>query len=92
MINKLARLRQITEWKHFTIDGVFQAEQFGAGKMCIIRFDRGFEFGEIECAIRFIVNRLWLDRAKYGSTASFITIVMGLLATQIFVAAFAMGE
>lgn len=47
--------------------------------MCIIWFDCGFEFGEIECVIWFIVNWLWLDRVKYGSIVSFIMIVMGLL-------------
>ncbi|MNL28515.1 hypothetical protein D3C87_1501600 [compost metagenome] len=89
---KTARPGQVLQRQDFALHGVFQRQQAGAGKVEIVRFDRGGDLRQVQRAIGLHFQWLWLDRAEHGRAATFVLIGVRLLTDDVFVAAFAMGH
>jgi len=58
----------------------------------IVRLDCRRNSAEVECSVRFELDRLGLNTAEYRRTAAFVFVGMRLLADDILIAALAMGQ
>jgi len=65
--------------------GISQTKQTGSGKMKNIRFDGFFNFSKIQSPVRFQIQRLGLDTAKYRSATGFVFKGVSRLTHNIFI-------
>ncbi|CUZ15162.1 Uncharacterised protein [Serratia marcescens] len=92
LAGKLPRLLQVGLRQDSAADGVFQAQQPGAGEVDIVGFDGGGELVQRQRAVRVSLDRLRLDAAQHRCAAGLVFIVVRLLADQILVAALAVAQ
>jgi hypothetical protein len=87
---KLMRALQVIERQRLAALRVLQAQQARAREMGIVRLDRARDAIQVECTVRFVVERLRLNAAEHGSAAALVLVRMSLLADDVFFAALAM--
>ena len=91
-VAQVARGAHVLERQHLAGDRVLEAQQTGSSEVEVVRLDRGGDPIEVEGAVCFQLYRLGLNATQNRRAAALVAVVVGLLATDVLVAASAVGQ
>ena len=87
---KLTGLGEIALGQDLAAPCIFQSQQFGFGKVCVIGFDGRFNVAQCQAAVGLLREGLRLHTAKHRRATPFPAIAMGHLAHDVFITTLAM--